>query len=65
VRQVQGGMGLAPLLDPIHLDLAISQIQGSIGKVLGLGNVPSPRWHESNTHTKPKAFGLGSQSSPR
>jgi len=87
VRQVQGGMSLAPLLDPIHLDLAISQIQdgvslarlpdpiyldlaisqiqGNLGKVLGLGNVPSPRWRESNTHTKPKAFGLGSQSSPR
>ena len=85
VRQVQGGMGLAPLLDlihldlaisqiqdgvslarlpdPIYLDLAISQIQGSVGKALRLGNVPSPKGRESNTHTKPNAFGLGSQSS--
>jgi len=39
--QIQDGVSLARLPDPIYLDLAISQIQGSVGKALGLGNVPS------------------------
>jgi hypothetical protein len=31
VRQVQGGVSLARMLDPIHLDLTVSQVQGRVG----------------------------------
>jgi len=31
VRQVQGGVGLARMPNPIHLDLTVSQVQGRVG----------------------------------
>jgi len=36
VHQVQGGVGLARMPDPIQLDLAVSQVHKF--KALGLGN---------------------------
>ena len=38
MRQVQGGVSLAPMLDPIHLNLAISQIQDGVS----LARLPDP-----------------------